>query len=101
MAKADEIHINAQKTAVSELELVSSFDWIDFEKLADVKELILETFSGEEAAEYLDEARIHAIIYTIENRIRKIRHMAASPVPIQYNSTLDDVEKNTAADYRH
>lgn len=82
-----------------QLKLVSDFDWIDFECLADVGELITATLSEENAKEYIDEARIRAIVQTVEKRIRNLSQLAAVQTKADAKSTKDDVEENVAAAY--
>ena len=52
-----------------QLKLVTDFDWIDFDRLSDVDELISSVLSCEEAADYIDEGRIHAITESVQRRI--------------------------------
>lgn len=82
-----------------QLKLVSSFEWIDFEKLYDVKELIADTLMIGEASDYIDEARVKAIADTVEKRIRQVSELAMSHTPMQTISTEDDVEENVAKSY--
>ena len=87
-----------------QLKLVRSYDWIPFENLVDVKEMICEVLSDEQAQEFMDERRIMAIADSVENRIQKLKEMAVDvsgkTVNINtQNSTQDDVEKNVAEDY--
>lgn len=83
-----------------QLGLVSSFDWIDFEKLSDMEEVIREVFSGEEAAEYIEESRIRAIVDSVKRRIGEVREMAAAQKTTSaQDSTDDDVKENIAEDY--
>ena len=82
-----------------QLKLVSSFEWIDIEKLANVRAFIMETFTEDSASEYIDEARMKAIADTVEKRIRNVAEMKMSYVPAQTTSTEYDVEKDIAEDY--
>lgn len=82
-----------------QLKLVSSFAWIDFEKLTGVREMILDTLSVQEAADYLDEARVHAVADTVERRIQNLKLLSEVHVPMEEISTEDDVEKNVAQAY--
>lgn len=87
-----------------QLKLVTSYDWIPFENLVDVKEMICEVLSDEQAQEFMDERRIMAIADSVENRIQKLKKIAVDVsgktvnINVQ-NSTQDDVEKNIAEDY--
>lgn len=82
-----------------QLNLVSSFDWIDFTRLADVQELLADVFSGEATADYIDETRIRAIAAGVESRINNLRQLAMSHTPIGQDTTEDDVEENVAEKY--
>lgn len=88
-----------KKHHTEQLKLVSSFDWIDFECLSDVKKLITETLSADGAADYMDETRIEAIADTVEKRIQYLSQLAMSHEPKQTVLTEDDVEENIAEDY--
>lgn len=83
----------------SQIQLVTSFDKIDFTKLADVEELIRSTFSSEEAKKYIDDSRIEAIAKSTMKRIEKLEGLAMTQKNDQDISTDDDVEENIAEDY--
>lgn len=87
-----------------QLKLVSSYDWIPFENLTDIKDVICEILSDERAEEFIEEKRVKAIADSVENRIQKLKQIAANASKNSFyinaqNSTLDDVEKNIAEDY--
>ena len=82
-----------------QLKLVSSFDWINFERLSDVAELITETFTTGDAADYMDEARVSAIVDTVRKRIRQVEELTMSHTQAEVLSTEDDVEENVAESY--
>lgn len=82
-----------------QLKLVSAFDWLDTEKLSDVGDLITETFSMGDAADYMDEARISAIVDTVRKRIRQVEELAMTHTQAEVLSTEDDVEENVAESY--
>ena len=84
-----------------QLKLVSSFDWIQFEQLSDVKEIIVGIFSGDGVSDYMDEARIKVIADAAERRIRHLKQISVNHRPRQIISTEDDVEKNVAQAYGH
>lgn len=88
-----------KKHHTEQLKLVSSFAWIDFQRLSDVKQFIIETFSVDGVAEYMDDMRIKAIADTVEKRIRYLEQLSRVPVQMQEMSTNDDVEENVAEDY--
>ena len=78
---------------------MSSFDWINFERLSDVAELITETFTTGDAADYMDEARVSAIVDTVRKRIRQVEELTMSHTQAEVLSTEDDVEENVAESY--
>ena len=87
-----------------QLKLVTSFDWIQFENLVDVKDMICKVLSDEQAQEFMDERRVMAIADSVEKRIQKLKEVAVGVsgkiININaQNSTQDDVEKNIAEDY--
>lgn len=88
-----------KKHHTEQLKLVSSFEWIDFEKLADIREFIIGSFSKEEMADYMDEMRMKAIADTVQNRVEHLSQMAMIQAPMQNLSTEDDVEENVAQTY--
>lgn len=87
-----------------QLKLVSDFSWIDFERLKDVRQLIISVLSAEEAKDYIDEHRIMAIADSVESRIQRLEHLAmkqgyGSSQISQMDCANDDVEENTARSY--
>ena len=87
-----------------QLQLVTDFDWIDFSKLKDIKEMICETMIAKTEHDYFDERRVMAIADSVENRIQKLKEAAVDTsrksININaQNATQDDVEKNIAEDY--
>ena len=84
---------------VEQLKLVTDFDWIDFDRLSDVDELISSVLSCEEAADYIDEGRIHAITESVQRRIGHLQELAMTQTPRQLDTTEDDVREEVAADY--
>jgi len=82
-----------------QLKLVSSFDWLDTDKLSDVGDLIAEIFSMGDAADYMDEARVSAIADTVRKRIRQVEELAMTHTEAEVMSTEDDVEENVAESY--
>lgn len=88
-----------KKHHAEQLKLVSSFDWIDFEKLSDVKDMIIDILSSDGAENYLDENRIRVIAEMTERRIRNLEMLAMSPTPTRGMTTEDDVEEDIAEDY--
>lgn len=82
-----------------QLKLVSSFDWIDFSKFTDVKDIIVGTLSADGAIEFIDEKRIEAIADAVERRIQNLSQIAMTSSAEQIMSAEDDVEENVAEDY--
>ena len=82
-----------------QLKLVTDFSWIDFDRLSDVRELITETLSADDAKEYMDENRIRAIVDTVEIRIQRVRELSMAKAPAQVDSIEDDVTEDVAEDY--
>lgn len=56
-----------------QLKLVSSFDWLNFEKLSDIENIIRDTFDMCNVPEYMDETRKNAIIDSVKDRIRYLK----------------------------
>lgn len=82
-----------------QIKLVSSFDWIDFEQLTDIKELIEGVLSSPDAADYIDEVRIRAITAGVERRIDHLKQMAEAHAPANQDTLEDDVIENIAQVY--
>lgn len=82
-----------------QLRLVTSFDWIDFDRLSDVKELITGILSAENARDYMDEYRIQMIVQSVQRRIGNLEGLAQTHRPARTMSVEDDVEEDIAEDY--
>ena len=82
-----------------QLKLVIDLDWIDFNRLSDVGELISDVLSCEEAAEYIDDVRIDAITEGVQRRIGHLQELAMTQTHRQVDTTEDDVREDIAADY--
>ena len=76
-----------------QLKLVTDFDWIDFDRLSDVDELISSVLSCEEAADYIDEGRIHAITESVQRRIGHLQELAMTQTPRQLDTTEEDLKR--------
>lgn len=85
-----------KKTHEEQLNLVTSFDWIDFGALKGIDKDIKEVFAN--AGEYIDENRVNAIISSIESRIEYLQGIAISNCQIIDNID-DDVNEDVAEDY--
>lgn len=88
-----------KKRHEEQLKLVTDFSWLDFDRLADVRELIVETLSSEGAADYMDANRIRAIADAVEKRIAYVRELSMTQPMQQADSIVGDVEENIAEDY--
>ena len=87
-----------KKRHEEQLELVSSFDWIDFSALRDVSAVIRRVLSDERAVEYVDDRRVRVICELTEQRIRVLESLACSP-GARRDAIEDDVTENIAAAY--
>lgn len=84
-----------KKTHAEQLKLVTSFEWIDFDKLNGVEEDIRRVF--DQAGEYMDEARKSAIISAFSSRLGNL--MVLSQVQTPADDLAQDVEQDTAQNY--
>lgn len=82
-----------------QLKLVSSLDWVDFDALYDVGDLIRDTMSGALAEVCVGADRIEAIARATERRVLLLQEAAQSHQAPEAVSTADDVEKNVAQEY--
>lgn len=85
-----------KKTHEEQLNLVTSFDWINFDALKGLDKDIKKVF--ENAGEYVDEDRVNAIISSVESRIEYLQGMAMSNRQTVDNIN-DDVDEDVAEDY--
>lgn len=79
-----------------QLQLVTSFDWLDLSKLQGIDRDIREVFTG--AEEYVDRHRVKAIAASVNQRIQMLATFTLTYLP-QEDSTENDVEKNVATEY--
>lgn len=99
MKNGDEILCKPfKKHHEEQLKLVSSFDWIDFAALSDIRKVISDVLSDEHAADYMDERRIDTICDLAEQRVHRLEALANSGTH-QEITTDDEVKENIAADY--
>lgn len=83
-----------------QLKLVSSFHWLNLDKLTDVKDLITETLTVKGAEDYIDESRILAIADSVGRRIENLYQLAMAHQPAQEEITAeDDVAEDIAESY--
>ena len=85
-----------KKTHEEQLNLVTSFDWIDFGALKGIDKDIKEVFAN--AGEYIDENRVNAIVSSLESRIEYLQGIAISNRQTIDNID-DDVNEDVAEDY--
>lgn len=74
---------------------MSSFDWINFDKLNGIEEEIRQIL--DQAGDYMDEARKSAILSAFSSRLKKL--MVLSQVQPPADDLAQDVEQDTAQDY--
>lgn len=84
-----------KKTHAEQLKLVTSFGWIEFDKLRGVEEELRQVF--DQAGEYMDEIRKTAIISAFSSRLRNL--MALSETPAVEDDITRDVAHDVAQDY--
>ena len=68
-------------------------------ELSDVGEMIERMLSDENAKDYMEEKRIHAIADLTERRIKILQSIAGEKRRTQIISTDDEVGENVAASY--
>ncbi len=85
-----------KKKHEEQIKLVTSFEWIDFEALADIEKNIRNVF--ENAGMYADENRISSIITSVKRRISDLQYLAKKKI-VNVDNVEDDVLKNVAEDY--
>ena len=85
-----------KKTHEEQLRLVTSFDWIDFDKLRDCEDEIRDVLA--QSRDYLDDERVEAIIGSINKRIDILENM--SMIMDEFSDNTDsDVDEDIAEDY--
>jgi len=89
-----------KKHHTEQLQLVSSFDWIEFDALLDVGDLIREILSDRQSLDFVGADRAEAIARAAVKRIDFLKEMALSHSPSEvFDSIEDDVTENIAEDY--
>ena len=89
-----------KKTHGEQLKLVSSLEWFDASKLDGIEDEILEVFSGDKVAQYIDTERAKTIAAEVRNRIEAVESMAMSHIQsYDISSTEGDVEEDVAESY--
>ena len=84
-----------KKTHHEQLKLVTSFGWIDFDRLRGVEQDIRDIL--DQAGEYVDESRKTAIISAFSSRLGQL--MVLAQVQRQEDDVAQDVEQDRAQDY--
>ena len=85
-----------KKSHEEQLKLVTSFAWIDFEKLGGIDEDIRRIY--DEAGEYMEDSRKDVIVSSVMKRIEQLQSIAMANAPVTDN-TAEDVEEDIAEDY--
>ncbi len=85
-----------KRTHAEQLKLVSSFDWIDFDRLAGAEKEVRSVL--DQAGEYMDQAWKDAILLAYASRVEQL--MELSQVQEQSDKLDQDVQEDTAQDYR-
>ncbi len=86
-----------KKTHAAQIQLVSSFDWIDFDKLNGIVDEIQEILSGKRTAEFIDETRRNAIASAVMKRIDMLKGIAQQQAPT--DDVSEDLTENIAQTY--
>lgn len=85
-----------KRTHEEQIRLLSSLDWIEFEKLRDLEDEIRDVFA--EADDYVDDIRKDAIITSVRKRISQLQGLAVSGNVFQ-DHRAGDVENDVAERY--
>ena len=89
-----------KKHHAEQLKLVSSFEWINFDALAGVGDMIRKIFSEKQAQDFVSADRCEAIVASVEERIRSLYKIAKTcPANHNHDSIHNDVEENIAEDH--
>ena len=89
-----------KKTHGEQLKLVSFLEWFEASKLDGIEDEILEVFSDDKAAQYIDTERAKTIAAEVRNRIEAVESMAMSHTQsYDLSSTEGDVEEDVAESY--
>lgn len=85
-----------KKSHEEQIKLVSSFDWIEFEKLKDLAEEMTAIF--DQAGENLEDSRKQAVVDSVTERIAGLEALALSKQQTEDNIE-SDVEENISQSY--
>ena len=86
-----------KKSHEEQLKLVTDFSWIDFKALDGITAEARNILSG--AGEYVDAARLDAIVSAMRRRIEKVYALSQTTGKGSGDDIRDDVEEDIAADY--
>ena len=84
-----------KKTHAEQLKLVTSFDWIDFNRLQGIEEVLRGVY--DQACEYMDTARKDAVLTAFSARLQNL--MAISAVQKSRDDIAQDVELDLSQEY--
>lgn len=84
-----------KRTYAEQLKLVTSFDWIDFNRLSDIEGALREVY--DRAGDYVDVARKDAILSAFSTGLQNL--MAISAVQKSRDDVAQDVELDLAQEY--
>lgn len=88
---------------IEQLQLVSSFDWLEFSRLDDIEDLIRSILSQDSNEIYIDENRIQAVVNGVKRRISNLKRLIKgrqnAGLAQNRDSVEDDVKENIAEDY--
>ena len=88
-----------KKRHSDQLGLVRSFDWIDFDALADARDLIVSVLSDKKAEDYIGADRVNVIADLAVKRVKDVLSAAVSGERTAADSLFNDVGHNIAAAY--
>ena len=88
---------------IEQLQLVTSFEWLDLSKLSDVEDVIRATMALDTDETYIDEYRIQSVVNAVKRRLGNLEQVIKEHQTNSFvhnnASTDDDVEENIAEDY--
>lgn len=82
-----------------QLKLVSSFDWVDFNALSEVRNIISETMSDAVREGFANKSRIDVIARSVKKRIDNLQKLSWEHTNPVKDTTDGDVQKNVAKTY--
>ena len=84
---------------IEQLKLVTSFDWLDVNRLNDLEKIVKDVLSSDEAKQYVDKDRLSAIVASVNNRISYLKSFIRDKKEFDKNNIKNDVKDNIAAKY--